>query len=520
ALQYFKPLPIVHNGTIDPPKYTYQGDNWSLRPESGSLGVIMGGVRYPVTTNNLDWGIRSDKDISPLLEYGIDLFLPIGAVGVALSREQLSYNEKTNKVLKEALKSIIEDVTATFATMFDSEPTVWEAQRKLGEEIGTGYQPREKLLAGHAKYKGQPLSQFYSFPERVVSQLGQHPFPASLWYIPDISDYRRKTTRVTKVDWKTPRELGSVRPSNIAQIVVDDLPDENKSRAVAKIKVFVEGTSQDKATLVLRANERTDKKAIAALLAKMGSPANVVYTSTLPEPPKHASARNTNRPRVRMFGYDGAKIQQGWHKVHPDSLVPSDNKRGHVWEIDYADQPDGGVIVVMSQFRLPNNFYYYMNSGLFEYTELHFVNEGDWKKLDTTKWTKFEDEFNKRINDKLAAIPELGERLAIDAALGNRDDLRKVSETGRLSAKELARPYGKLVTLWETYVKPLDEEQKRLTPYVTVKLPTGVDPKKIIEQFNDKQPDARILLNVLNLDQDSHLDLFIRNLEGAYHGCC
>ena len=531
ALQYFNPLPKVTNGTIDEPAYNYRGKNWMLRPQFGDLAVIMGGIRYPVAMANLSWDLRQNTKLSPLLSYGIDLVMPIGSCGVALSREALSYDAATSVNIQKALEGMIDDVIGTFKHMFDDCPTMWAAIVKLAKETGgaTANTGRGKLLAANAFWNGVQISDHITVNNRMDI--------CSCWMIEPVSYRRRHTRTVPNAKWENIAEQYHLYPGRIETVLVDDLPISPKSKTIKKIKAFVEATAQDKHTLVLRANigndDHTDPKAIRKMLKELGGPVDVTYTSSLPEPEEEEEADNGNgnkvvrvRPRIRMFRFNG---KSDYHGNTITNLTPAWAKscNGTSTEIEYKDQPATGIMVVMNNFELPADLAKKMETGVVGWDELYFINKADEGKVKDS-FENFDDVFPKRLAAALAQYPELPQRIAMWPALTvevvkssrygyestKLDSWLKLVDSGliKLDPAQERRPFGRLVSLWQQYVKPLDDKQRALQGFVKPAFPPRVNPAKLVAAFKTQQEDAFILLQKLDLKDAKHLALIAKHL--------
>jgi hypothetical protein len=514
ALQYFRPLPLVTNGTLNAPDYTYVGTNWSIRPKAGPLGVIMGGVRYPVATSSLDWKLRSDAKLSPLLEYGLDLILPLGACGVAMSREQLSYIPKTTENIRIALESVIDDVVATFSHYFDNDASEWDAMKRLYEEVGTGSTAttgRGKLLMANAKYKGNKLETSFRIASDDAKALGiVWGNGVKAWTV-DPQRSRRSSTCPTP-KWTGLVELYGITPGEIETLIIDDLPQSPKSKTTARLREYITDQPQVKKTLVLRGEDETK---VQFLLGLMRNPTDYVLTSSMPEPAAAAARVKNVRPRVRMFLFNGGNDAYTHRPIN--NLTPSRSKEKAVTEVPYADQPAKGIMVVMNSFDLPNGFHNKMAAELVSFGELVFVNQADESKL-TATFQSFDDVFAERLKKALAAYPELPAQLALAndrRMMGLSDDFFNMRHDHRydmLPAAARNRPFGKLFSAWKKYVQPLNTDQRRLAPFVKAKLPDGINPKALTEALEEKQRDVRILLNVLDLKDADHRDILFKHL--------
>lgn len=518
ALQYFNPLPIVSNGTLNAPDYTTVGASgkWALRPTAGELGVIMGGVRYPVETNNLSWDVRHDSKVSPLLNYGIDLFLPIGAVGVAMSREALSYTPKTAKGLTDALAAVIDEVASTFATIFDDQPSLWDAMRMLGKELDDsgGRSQRRSFMESHAKYKGEKLHKTFYF-DTNYQQVPVTEVVGDIWVIRSKS-WRRNA--FPQADFATIKSKSTLTPSNLEVVFVDDLPIGNKSRYRQRIINYMDenGHDRDHPSIVLRARNNEDKKEIKAVLKALGNPSNVVYTSSLPEPAKAVRVKGqaSVRPKVRMFTYDGGKDR---YNNTITNLTPGWNKKGTIKEVPYADQPTTGILYVMENFNLKLPDRKKMDTGIIPWGDILFVNQSDADKL--KGFTKFEDAYAKKFAAIQKQYPLMGQWWAVAEDSNLRyyfhyiKEIRSTLGGLTLTNKQKNTPFGKMVQLYEENVVPLtDEIRKFALAENNLRLPKRLDTAKLVAAFKEKQADAQILIEELRLGRKAHAELFLRNL--------
>jgi hypothetical protein len=504
ALQYFRPLPVTLNGTITPPQYLYQRNDWAMRDKAGPLGVIMGGVRYPVTTSSLDYSLRTDERLKPLLEYGLDLFVPIGTCGVAMSREQLSYVPKTSAGIRAALDGAIDDVVARFSTFFDSQPSEWDAMASLFNETGAdtyGRSSRAALLLNNAVYKGKKLETSFRVDDA----------PVSAWLIEPRQSRRGRGAMPSKPDWRGIADMYGITPGRIETLIIDDLPRTPKSKTAAKLREYLEDAPQAKSTLIVRGQ---DEKQVERILKLLRNPSNYVLTSSLPEPAVAPKAAKAARPRVRMFTFNGSHDK--FTRTRINNLRPAMGKADAVKEVPYADQPASGIVVGMNMFDLPAGFHDKMDTGLVRFDELHFVNETDLPKVKDF-YRNFNDVFAERLKARVAALPNLKHQLALynDPLITTwgkqMQQLRPHLVKAKLTQAAKERPFMRLFELWNAYVRPMTDDERKLAPFVTPIMPNGIDTKLLDTQLN-KQKDLIILLNALTLTSDDHAQLLIKHL--------
>lgn len=491
TLNYFDPLPIIRNATSGQfklPEYTARGDSWGMRMQAGDFNVIMGGVMYKGSVSSLPWTVRSDEEMQNLLNYGIDLKMPIGSCDIALSREALSYTDRTIAAIKQALLDVKDEIVASFSTMFDQFDTLWEARAALGREVGIGNQrygfnTRGKFLGQNAKYRGNPLDPYL--------EMGN----VRAWEI-EPRRSRRSATSLSTAKWEDYTEH-SVRfaPTNTDLIIVDDLPLTPKSKTGPKIRQYVHtNCTREGSIYVVRLDEGYT---LAELLDELGNPP-YIETSTMPEPVP-ATRTAAVRPHVRLFTYSGKRDNirnEYFTNLNPGQWASS--YKG-VAEIAYADQPATGILVQMTNYSFDQQVTRWVDSGLIAWNELHFANTADIPKL--TAWRTVEEVFAERLEAKLAAFPGLAERISIyqhPALQTHFRYLKNAKIHTLLNNRQKRTKFGKICGLYETYVEPMTQDELKLSHLVTPTLPVGVNPDKLVEGLSDS------LTDIINLTTYQH----------------
>jgi hypothetical protein len=116
---------------ITKPVYVLEGAGWGIAAMRGTRGwgmrygrlhVVMGNVPYVV-----DQTLVSTHACHALMHNAIDLHVPIGAVDIVPSRDDLKYTDRTKTVITEALTHMRSGLEQVVSRMVDSATTEWAA---------------------------------------------------------------------------------------------------------------------------------------------------------------------------------------------------------------------------------------------------------------------------------------------------------------------------------------------------------------------------------------------------------
>lgn len=152
ALMYFNPMPkVVGRSSFKPHslKHTVTGTDWRVRDAdyfasmTGAY-VVQGFVAYPVDSHQLEASGLSAV-AAALTTVDIDMFVPIGKVEVAASREALSYDKRTITNLIAAFESAAKEIRTSFQAEFDKCKTVWEVAMML-DKLENGGSPKFRTI--------------------------------------------------------------------------------------------------------------------------------------------------------------------------------------------------------------------------------------------------------------------------------------------------------------------------------------------------------------------------------------
>jgi hypothetical protein len=145
ALMYFNPKPKVVGRTgFEPYRmvHTVSGTNWRIRDTEyyaymSGAHVVQGFVAYPIDAHLLgENGISTTA--AALASTDIDMFVEIGKVEVAASREALSYDKRTIMNLIGAFEEAALEMRKSFQAEFDKCVTAWDAAMLLDKFEASG----------------------------------------------------------------------------------------------------------------------------------------------------------------------------------------------------------------------------------------------------------------------------------------------------------------------------------------------------------------------------------------------
>lgn len=211
---YFDPKPVVkgyHAFEAYHINHTIAGSNWKIRNAGYGARmegpyVIQGFVAYPI-----DSSIFHDRGMSgaaiKLLRTNIDLYVDIGQVEVAASREALSYDLRTVNNLAKVIEQVASEMRGSFQAEFDKCTTQWEVAQVFGKFSDTGdYEFRRIFDTMHEKdpfqWNGADVN-----PKVEI----------------DLSNIQTTTIRRMSLSYKKVSVDGSWTPENMTKLMTYDI---------------------------------------------------------------------------------------------------------------------------------------------------------------------------------------------------------------------------------------------------------------------------------------------------------
>jgi len=165
-LSWFNPQPNVVGVAgfeLTQREYIRKTDKYALRKEKhygDASRLIMGNVAYKLSTYSLGNKVSLDELDRQILDWGCEIFVPIGTVEVTANREDITYTENSAKVIKECLAEAVKDVRGEIDNMIASAPTIWEARRVLHDSHHSIIGKIKNLTS--ATWNGQEIHSYVS----------------------------------------------------------------------------------------------------------------------------------------------------------------------------------------------------------------------------------------------------------------------------------------------------------------------------------------------------------------------
>lgn len=134
TLRYYNPLPNISgqpNITLKPVAYTHKGSNWSVRePNKTSvtgIQAIMGNIAYPITNSSVSYFTNTN----------IDIFFDIGSFEVTASREDISYEPDTIRVLQNRINDVKREIQHSINNQMKQADSYWKAVQVYATLVST-----------------------------------------------------------------------------------------------------------------------------------------------------------------------------------------------------------------------------------------------------------------------------------------------------------------------------------------------------------------------------------------------
>lgn len=355
ALTYFKHMPKVNGNSKFEPltvTHTVHGTNWKMRASDWRLSmdgayVVQGGVAYPIDANILAQNGLSAMG-NQVLRQNIDVFVNIGDVEVAASREALSYTKQTIANLNRIVETAVKEMRTAIQKEFDDQPSLWAAQQM--HVTYSSYRHKMHNLytsLSNAKsftYKGQELNGHVELDLNNVK--------STALYVHYVARYRTKRIR-SSGSWMPDSANKSynmkVQPNMV--VIVDDA-NRGRNAYFHMLKEVKSVDDNDTYGLVIKSiNKRSyDAKEIDRIVRMLGGP-TILYTS------KSSYVKEKSTYTYRAKKSNEVMVWTGY----PENGGYKRNQLRRVfsrlcWDGRKVDLKDGGFYVPVERFTIVEKF--------------------------------------------------------------------------------------------------------------------------------------------------------------------
>lgn len=270
ALMYFKPCPNVKGGGANwkpiQMKHTVHGAGWRVREchDWNTRGpyVVQGFVAYPIDRSTLEQADGWTDELEHVFGVNIDLYVPLGQVEIAASREALQYTKRTVDNLIAAARAATKEMRVSFQKEFDKCKTRWEvAQMYAHFRHGESSNLFNSLdYAESFKWNKKDISD-----EITLNMKG---IKSTQLYAAELSSYRNNQKIITAQRWEpaSTSEKHTLHVRDDVGVYVDDLYSNDI------LSQYLQNTKDIDRVYVLRGVSKKvyDQREVDSILNAMG----------------------------------------------------------------------------------------------------------------------------------------------------------------------------------------------------------------------------------------------------------
>lgn len=285
---YYTVKPKFVNVNIDvedEPEYIIQNALFGVKKQNSYLSsVIMGNVAYPFTSKDFNAECSLTKEEEQLVKWGVNLFLPIGDVKPAASRECLSFNKRTMQNIKNALASVILTMKSEISNNFNSINSSWDVRIKCAElssNVINKILNEDKHAVFEHEFKGSKISNLVD-----LKSITNKPSMVEMLTKESPTYYNR--SKYTKTGSFYRRNIESFYVKQNLLFFVNDM----NIGAYSAISRYIE--DKDVQYVILLSNDKV-KEFVDELEIPLTS---VIYASTIPKPAKAPRPKNAQGKRI------------------------------------------------------------------------------------------------------------------------------------------------------------------------------------------------------------------------------
>lgn len=335
VFRYFKVTPVVHGGQLEYKRGhpTFRGSDWRITGD-GVAVAIMGNVGYRIQSDLL--GLGSGSHIESLLDFGLEIDVPIGELDIAPDREYLQYTDRVRKLLIAHCKRVVVELADVFKKEIAGAPDLWHAKLAYAEAFekmgGEDKQTLRRIIDDAVSWNGKNIDsgRFYIAKEENDADT-------------QITVYTRRNYGRRRMERNSAPEYIYPRANGLA-MVLNDLP--KLSMPQSRINGFFQDPKNETLCIFTFQNEEARRDYI-----KLRDMAGVPFIKFSSIAPFHYAGDGTSGPSqhrakhtARAFTLD--ESQTG------SSRYGARGARSLWWKVEKIDTENGtGVYVELSKFH-------------------------------------------------------------------------------------------------------------------------------------------------------------------------
>lgn len=350
ALMYFTPLPKVVGQSSWQPyslKHTVTGNGWKLRESeyyafmTGPF-VVQGFIAYPIDHNLLAEHQKLTPEAAALCSIDLDLYVNIGDVDIAPSREALSYDKRTIDNLACSLEAAAEELRKSFVDAFDACPTYWAAQQLL-DKYHCGQTDKFKNIF-RQMHKAAP----FTWKGKAVSNRNTVEVGDTTLYVVTASLSATKK----KVRWSDSNAYNGNYEANVdgATAVLVDTTSKGKSDVILQyLRSMPKANGHDQHVILIRPQVacQFSQPDVDKIINRLGHPQYTMVDSLPYQPTKKVRASGPKRDKSVMLVWSGfRKDESRWGRSHSVHRVFS----RLTWTHEAVDLAEGGLYIPIERF--------------------------------------------------------------------------------------------------------------------------------------------------------------------------
>lgn len=370
ALMYFAVPPKVTGWSGFTPfdvKYSLEGGNWKVRSNDSIYKgprVVQGAISYPIDMKLVGETLNLHGDetasnrwaemISIWSNANLDLFVKIGEVEIAPSREALTYDTRTALNLVKAFEQALDELMDTIINQVGQTDTQWEMHLKINSLREQSAESIRQIIThmqreGRFEHEGSPVYEHIRIGEEINDVLnGEKPTPGLIEWTPNNIRVTWGGTRYKGTPQFNPQSRGwpisgkqlSVRPRAGVVFVVDDVWTHR--RMTPKMLAKLIDTKRLEGVFVVQSTVDgepvTDQAELDQLVAHLGYP-EVIMVSELERP---ESSGYTYRKKER----NELPVWRGVAGISTSKWSPK------MWRNESIELTDGGYYIPIERYTI------------------------------------------------------------------------------------------------------------------------------------------------------------------------